>query len=102
MIVAVANVIDSINFKANYCSAESQYDINMSKCQCWYECWRYLQHFFLNVLYDQDGLTALMLAATKGSVAAIEVLLSNGANIEASDKVSNCDCIAYYVNDWRI
>ena len=51
------------------------------------------------VLYDQDGLTPLMYAAAGGHVAAIEVLLTRGANIEAVDNVSNCGCTAYCVND---
>ena len=52
-----------------------------------------------HVLFDQRGLTPLMCAADNGHVAAIEVLLTRGANIEAVDNVSNCGCTAYCVND---
>jgi uncharacterized protein YybS (DUF2232 family) len=41
-----------------------------------------LSHYFI-----QYGFTALMCAAEKGEVEAVELLLSKGANIEAADKV---------------
>ena len=51
------------------------------------------------MLHAQDGSTALIDAASKGHVDALEKLLQAGADVNAATKVSRCTLIAGAVEE---
>ena len=45
------------------------------------------------IMNNQDGSTALLLAAEKGSTETVKLLLDKGADLNVTDSVSHCMCV---------
>ena len=50
------------------------------------------------IMNNQDGNTALHVAANKGHADTVKLLLENGADIKAMDKVSHCEYVYVHAN----
>ena len=47
---------------------------------------------------NQNGMTALHIDAWKGHIETVKLLLENGADINAADNVSHCECVYVHAN----
>ena len=50
------------------------------------------------IMNNQNGMTALHLAANGGHAETVKLLLENGADIHATDNVSHCECVYVHAN----
>ena len=50
------------------------------------------------IMNNQPGTTALHRAAHGGHAETIKLLLENGADIHATEEVSNCECVCVHAN----
>ena len=50
------------------------------------------------IMNNQNGMTPLHIAARGGHAETVKLLLENGADIHATDKVSHCECVYVHAN----